>query len=362
MYWQFARIFVHFMIPRPSLLGIISELVLWTLILLVLYFGGVYIFPLINPVNQDHRQTITLAFDNAGQLAIGSPVNFMGTDIGYVSQLKIKGDKVEVQFKTYPDAIKIPKGTHFTVEFNGLAGAKTLEAIPPRYSERHYRSYIVEEPIRLLDVLKTQMMVAQALEYSSKTLSQGLSKVKDENTLLLDMTQINGELESTNQTMVKTLNLVQTKSRQVHHRVLHIVRTIQDFSQGVQDVQALTTPTAFRIHILSMFQDFDSGIMHVNETLNGKGFHRLQKDLARANYSTLHSNQVLHASLPRFMNGLTQFGSVLFRVNTSLTHWESALESPPLKQRFEHFKKTFHQVMQEIQVFLCRANAKLSDQ
>ena len=57
----------------------------------------------------------------------GSSVRMMGVPVGYVKNISIVQDHVYVKFVlTDPDVV-LPKGVIATVEFNGMAGSKSLE-------------------------------------------------------------------------------------------------------------------------------------------------------------------------------------------------------------------------------------------
>ena len=85
-------------------------------------------------------------------IIIGSPVRYMGIQVGYVSNLKIITDEVYVQFIITDKSIRLPKGVVATVEFTGLGGSKALELYPPTgaYSEN---LIVVKRPTRISDSL-----------------------------------------------------------------------------------------------------------------------------------------------------------------------------------------------------------------
>ena len=66
----------------------------------------------------------------------GSPVRYMGIQIGYVSQVNIVGEDVYVKFVITQKNLKIPKGSVTTVEFTGLGGSKSLEIYPPKTPDK----------------------------------------------------------------------------------------------------------------------------------------------------------------------------------------------------------------------------------
>jgi len=64
-------------------------------------------------------------------LIIGSPVKFMGVQVGYVSYVKIVGNEVYIKFVLHDKEAVLPKGVVANVEFSGMGGTKSLELYPP---------------------------------------------------------------------------------------------------------------------------------------------------------------------------------------------------------------------------------------
>lgn len=175
----------------PLFLGIISELALYGLAGLVLVTAWFIVVERHGPFQRDNCQRIILHFSDANALSVGSPINFMGTPIGHVVKLRPHGHQVEVKIKTYPDSIPIPKNARFTIEFNSLAGAKSVEILPPEKGPlplgyMRQGLYVIRQPIRLKDVVKTQMTLAEALKSSSANFMQTLGKL-EEPAVMIDM-------------------------------------------------------------------------------------------------------------------------------------------------------------------------------
>ena len=64
-------------------------------------------------------------------LIVGSPVKYMGVNVGYVSYAKPIDNNVYVKFVLNDKNMKLPKGVIANVEFYGLGGSKSLELYPP---------------------------------------------------------------------------------------------------------------------------------------------------------------------------------------------------------------------------------------
>lgn len=74
--------------------------------------------------------TYRLFMDDVDGLIEGSSVRMMGVPIGYVKSISIVQDQVYVKFVLDDKDMKLPQGIIATVEFNGMAGSKSLELYP----------------------------------------------------------------------------------------------------------------------------------------------------------------------------------------------------------------------------------------
>lgn len=86
-------------------------------------------------------------------MIVGSPVKYMGVQIGYVKNIKLMTNNAYVRFVITNKDLKLPKGVIATVEFNGLGGSKSLELYPPDKNEHTEKLIVIQSPKRLHDSL-----------------------------------------------------------------------------------------------------------------------------------------------------------------------------------------------------------------
>ncbi len=84
-------------------------------------------------------------------MIIGSPVKYMGVQVGYIQSMKILTNNVYVKFVITDKELKLPKGAIVTVEFNGLGGSKSLEIYPPDKTTQNDKFIVIKSPKRLHD-------------------------------------------------------------------------------------------------------------------------------------------------------------------------------------------------------------------
>ena len=90
---------------------------------------------------------------DADGLIVGSPVKFLGIQIGDIRQIKIISSEVYVEFVVTRKDLVLPVGSIATVEFSGLGGSKALEIYPPTDKYPTDKIIAVKEPTRLNKVM-----------------------------------------------------------------------------------------------------------------------------------------------------------------------------------------------------------------
>ncbi len=151
-------------------------------------------------IHHYHKQkelvTYQIFMPDVDGLIVGSPVKFMGVQVGYIDRVKIVSNDVYLKLVITEDGMEIPKGSVATVEFNGMGGSKSLEIYPPdEESLATNKLIVVKEPKRLHDSLGllndmfdkigsiTSRLSFFARETNGPDLSSGIHTVGIENNL-----------------------------------------------------------------------------------------------------------------------------------------------------------------------------------
>lgn len=115
--------------------------------------------------NIRNQTTYQIFLPDADGLIVGSPVRYMGIDVGYIDKIKIVGSDVYVKFVMHDKKYKLPRGVIATVEFAGLGGSKSLELYSPSEDSVTSKKIIeVKPPQRLGDVMVTFDMMFQKID------------------------------------------------------------------------------------------------------------------------------------------------------------------------------------------------------
>ncbi len=126
------------------------EFLIWFLIL-CFAVAGVRIYK-----HNSEKKLVTyqIFMPDVDGIIIGSPVKFMGVQVGHVDKIKIVSNEVYLKIVITDKNLILPKGSIATVEFNGMGGSKSLEIYPPTQESLISGKIIsVQNPIRLNDSL-----------------------------------------------------------------------------------------------------------------------------------------------------------------------------------------------------------------
>ena len=126
------------------------EFLIWVLILCICVLGFRY-----------HRYSkarqlpsYQIFMQDVDGMIVGSPVKYMGVQVGYIKQIKLLHDTAYVKFVITEEDLKLPRGVIATVEFSGLGGSKSLELYPPDKNENSENLIVVSNPKRLSDAAR----------------------------------------------------------------------------------------------------------------------------------------------------------------------------------------------------------------
>ena len=126
------------------------EFAIWFLILCVC-ISGVRIH---NYRKEKALITYQIFMPDVDGLVVGSPVKFMGVQVGFIEKIKIVREEVYVKIVITDKSVTLPKGSVATVEFNGMGGSKSLEVYAPtEESLAEKKLLVVQNPTRLNDAL-----------------------------------------------------------------------------------------------------------------------------------------------------------------------------------------------------------------
>ncbi len=165
---------------------ILIEILIWCFILTIVFSIGIFGYSKIFV----EPNIYNIEFKDIDGITKGSPVRFMGINIGYVKKLKPKEKHINVQIVVTKKDMKIPNGTVARVEFYGLGGSKSIELMPA--DDNGTEGIVTAATLRLHDMaMKTEDLVEilEAVEKmvkginkpSTQKMLEGIAEIKDDN-------------------------------------------------------------------------------------------------------------------------------------------------------------------------------------
>ena len=125
------------------------EFVIWLVIVALVVIGVRYH----NYKNQKQYKTYQIFMEDVDGLIVGSPVKFLGVQVGHVKKIQIVSSDVYIKFIVEKDGLVLPTGSIATVEAFGLGGSKALEIYPPDKNHPTDQIIRIKSPTRLSKVM-----------------------------------------------------------------------------------------------------------------------------------------------------------------------------------------------------------------
>ena len=147
------------------------EFVIWLVIIAIVVVGIRYN----NYKHQKQYKAYQIFMDDVDGLIVGSPVKFLGVQIGHVKKIQIVSSDVYIKFIVEQDGLVLPTGSIATVEAFGLGGSKALEIYPPDKNHPTDQIIRIKDPTRLSKVMslfdsifKELDSIITTLDYASR--------------------------------------------------------------------------------------------------------------------------------------------------------------------------------------------------
>lgn len=152
---------------KKQILAYFFEFLIWFIIIIFILVLSIFIY---NFKIQQNTQYYVFMKDVDG-LTIGSPVKFMGKQVGYINNLSATDTNVYVTFLVNK-GIKLPPNSSITVEFYGIAGSKSLEIMPPTTKPQDScKMFEIKRNYRIYNFYHNQMNLSAAtLKMSNNSL------------------------------------------------------------------------------------------------------------------------------------------------------------------------------------------------
>lgn len=147
------------------------EFVIWLIIVAAIVLGLRYQ----HYKTQKQFKNYQIFMEDVDGLITGSPVKFLGVQVGYVKKIQIISTEVYIKFVITQKDLVLPTGSIATVEASGLGGSKSLEIYPPDPNEPTDKIIMAKDPTRLSKVMGLFDSIFRELDSIITTLDHSAS-------------------------------------------------------------------------------------------------------------------------------------------------------------------------------------------
>ena len=213
---------------------IVIEILIWISILLTAIGVGIYAY--IKTFVEPNVHIIQFKYIDG--ITKGSPVRFMGINIGYVRALKSKDKHVNVQILITKKGMEIPNGTLARVEFYGLGGSKSIELMPPDSSCEV--GILTGNTIRLNDVAHEAISLVGIIEMvekyvkniNEKSVQKFLTEIKSLNDEKIK--NVGNEFDNIEGGISEKFETIKTKQRETTQKIKDVNNNVEKLNEFIK--------------------------------------------------------------------------------------------------------------------------------
>ncbi len=129
-----------------------KEVIVEILILILIFSAIVFGCVLFNHYKFEKPNSYNILFKDVDSIVKGSPVRFMGMNVGHVVKLKRKDKYIICKIRITKENVKLPDMTRAKIAFNGLGGSKSIELLPPNTNDPEIKGIVAVESMRINDL------------------------------------------------------------------------------------------------------------------------------------------------------------------------------------------------------------------
>lgn len=200
---------IHMKKPDNIRLYAWLEFAIWLIIIAFIILG----FRYCNYNKQKDFKNYQIFIEDVDGLIVGSPVRFLGVQVGHVKKIQILSTDVYVKFVITQKDLVLPTGSIATIEASGLGGSKAIEIYPPDKDNPTDKIIAVKEPTRLSKVIGLFDALFKELDAIIITVSHSARQFKttplEHQKNIITPTEADNQLNNLN----KTLDDVQNNER-----------------------------------------------------------------------------------------------------------------------------------------------------
>lgn len=153
------------------------EFILWLLIISIVILG----IRFHNHKRMQQYKSYQIFMHDVDGLIVGSPVRFLGTQIGHVTKMQLVSSQtssdIYIKFIITQKDLTLPVGAIATVEASGLGGSKSLEIYPPDEEMKSDKIIVTKDSTRLNRVLSLFSQMFKNIQQIFSTVDHAAAEI-----------------------------------------------------------------------------------------------------------------------------------------------------------------------------------------
>jgi len=235
------------------------EIVIWFILAGLITFMGIDRFK----DNSILFSRYTLEFQDIDGLNVGSPVRFMGYQVGHVTKVELLDSKIYVSFKITEKKTKIPNASVARIEFSGIGGSKSLEIMPPEKEiacQSIKKGIYAKEPIRINSIMEVQSAIFEnVLDFCRGILAFLSRESIDKTRKNIKHTAL--QIEETNKSIDKNIEKINSSGKNITEQAKNIKQTIDEQNKNIDTIYK-------SINILAEDKKFKDNMDEIQKTID----------------------------------------------------------------------------------------------
>ncbi|MBP3820038.1 MCE family protein [bacterium] len=183
------------------------EFALWLILVAVCVFGIRYH----HYMDQKQYKSYQIFMNDVDGLIVGSPVRFLGVQIGNVTKIQILSSDIYIKFIITEKDLELPVGSVATVESSGLGGSKSLEIYPPKHGANKDKLIDSKDSTRLGKVIGLFKDIFKDIDEIAGNFVNASSKLNKEKAVVeknvVTPAQADAKLKDLNQKLDKYIDM-----------------------------------------------------------------------------------------------------------------------------------------------------------
>lgn len=292
-------------------LFLLFEILLWLALVIGILFSLISVF---HP-DLKIKETYDVDFRDVDGVIVGSPVRFMGLNIGHVKKITVMKDRVRLHLAIIEDNFKLPKTSMIKIEASSLGGSRSLELFP---SNEIFQSkkILAVEPMRITELYTSSSEFVESMSDSMANIKRIMEMALNSETYQ-NIDEVNAKLALMDDELYKLSEMLEDKKSQFSSNFDKTKDSLASQVDALRQVeinkkQIISQSKAFE----KSLQDLSNSLEKYNPSESKQVMSKFYKKSKRMKFAVSKVNP--KQEMAKLLNDLKALQSFLYKLETSL--------------------------------------------